>query len=273
MAPSEIHHTTNMSRNRRMKSQDEIYARELACDYIYYNKLGKEAYKSNTNAAATLRRIGREVETRHEMVLKNMCDKLDIRTSTAENTFRTVADEIFVSGINWGRIVVLYCFAAEVAVFCSQHEIDIVDDVVTWLSEYVSERKLAEWIKKSGGWVSWRVFTFYNDLKFYASRIETYVKRKWRMNWMNINLYFLCQKCSFLLVFDRNVKWKSFDITKREELIVNFVFPREVLIKAQFFEASNWRWFKLFMNPAGSPTSWRLSHLGFPLIIISKYIC
>ena len=172
MAPSEIHHTPNMSRNRRMKSQDEKYARELACDYIYYNKLGKEAYKSNTNAAATLRRIGREVETRHEMVLKNMCDKLDIRTSTAENTFRTVADEIFVSGINWGRIVVLYCFAAEVAVFCSQHEIDIVEDVVTWLSEYVSERTLAEWIKKSGGWVSWRVFTSHN-LKFYASRIET----------------------------------------------------------------------------------------------------
>lgn len=152
MAPSEIHHTPNMSRNRRMKSQDEKYARELACDYIYYNKLGKEAHKSKTNAAATLRRIGREVETRHEMVLKNMCDKLDIRTSTAENTFRTVADEIFVSGINWGRIVVLYCFAAEVAVFCSQHEIDIVEDVVTWLSEYVSERTLAEWIKKSGGW-------------------------------------------------------------------------------------------------------------------------
>lgn len=152
MAPSEIHHTPNMSRNKRMKSQDEKYARELACDYIYYNKLGKEAYKSKTNAAATLRRIGREVETRHEMVLKNMCDKLDIRTSTAENTFRTVADEIFVSGINWGRIVVLYCFAAEVAVFCSQHEIDIVEDVVTWLSEYVSERTLAEWIKKSGGW-------------------------------------------------------------------------------------------------------------------------
>lgn len=152
MAPSEIHHTPNMSRNKRMKSQDEKFARELACDYIYYNKLGKEAYKSKTNAAATLRRIGREVETRHEMVLKNMCDKLDIRTSTAENTFRTVADEIFVSGINWGRIVVLYCFAAEVAVFCSQHEIDIVEDVVTWLSEYVSERTLAEWIKKSGGW-------------------------------------------------------------------------------------------------------------------------
>lgn len=59
------------------------------------------------------------------------------------------------------------------------------------------------------------------------------------MNGMNVKLYFLCQKCSFLLVFDRNVEWKSFDITKREELVVNFVFPREVLIKVQFFEASN----------------------------------
>ena len=154
MAPAEVCHTPNISTNRRMKSQDEKYAYDLACDYIYYNKLGKEDYRTNTKAAATLRRIGREVETRHQLLLKHMCDKLDIRASTAEVTFRTVVDEIFSTGINWGRIVVLYCFAAQVAVFCSQHEIDIVEDVVRWLSEYLSERTLAEWIKKSGGWVS-----------------------------------------------------------------------------------------------------------------------
>lgn len=156
MAPAEVCHTPNMSTNRRMKSPEEKNAHELACDYIYFNKLGKEAYRANTKAASTLRRIGREVETRHQLLLKNMCDKLDIRTSTAEITFRTVADEIFSTGINWGRIVVLYCFAAEVAVFCSQHEIDIVEDVIRWLSEYLSERTIVEWIKKSGGWVSWQ---------------------------------------------------------------------------------------------------------------------
>ena len=154
MAPAEVCHTPNMSTNRRMKSQEEKYVYDLACDYIFYNKLGKEAYRTNTKAAATLRRIGREVETRHQLLLKHMCDKLDIRAATAEVTFRTVVDEIFSTGINWGRIVVLYCFAAQVAVFCTQHEIDIVEDVVRWLSEYLSERNLAEWIKKSGGWVS-----------------------------------------------------------------------------------------------------------------------
>lgn len=152
MAPSEVCHTPNMSANRRTKFSEERFAYELACDYIYYNKLGKEAYRLNTKVAATLRRIGREVESRHQLLLKNMCDKLDIRASTAHVTFRTVADEIFCTGINWGRIVVLFCFAAEVAVFCSQHEIDVVEDVVRWLSDYLSERTLAEWITKTGGW-------------------------------------------------------------------------------------------------------------------------
>lgn len=153
MAPAEVHHTPNMSANRRTKNLEDRYARELASDYIYYNKLGKEDCRINTTAAATLRRIGREVETRHQLILKNMCGKLDIRASSAQVTFTTVADEIFATGINWGRIVVLFCFAAEVAVFCRQQEIDVVEDVVSWLSEYLSQRKLSEWIKKSGGWV------------------------------------------------------------------------------------------------------------------------
>lgn len=161
MAPAEVCHTPNMSTNRRMKNQEENFSHELACDYIYYNKLGKEAHRSNTKVAATLRRIGIEVETRHQLLLKNMCDKLDIRTSTAAVTFRTVADEIFSTGINWGRIVVLFCFASEVAVFCNQQEIDVVEDVVRWLSDYLCERTIAEWIKKSGGWVGFEHFFFF----------------------------------------------------------------------------------------------------------------
>lgn len=154
MAPAEASHTPNISANRRMKSQEEKLAHDLAGDYIYFNKLGKEAYRVNTKVAATLRKTGSEIETRHEALLKNMCNKLDIRASTAEITFRTVADEIFSTGINWGRIVVLYCFAAEVASFCRRQEIDIVDDVVRWLSEYVCQRTFTEWIRKAGGWVS-----------------------------------------------------------------------------------------------------------------------
>lgn len=154
MAPAEASHTPNISVGRRMKSPEEKIAHDLADDYIYFAKLGKETYRVNTEVAATLRKIGSEIETRHEALLKNMCNKLDIRASTAEITFRTVADEIFSTGINWGRIVVLYCFAAEVASFCNRQEIDIVHDVVRWLSEYICQRTFTEWIRKAGGWVS-----------------------------------------------------------------------------------------------------------------------
>lgn len=154
MAPAEASHTPNISVGRRMKSPEEIIAHDLADDYIYFAKLGKETYRVNTKVAATLRKIGSEIETRHEALLKNMCNKLDIRASTAEITFRTVADEIFSTGINWGRIVVLYCFAAEVASFCNRQEIDIVHEVVRWLSEYICQRTFTEWIRKAGGWVS-----------------------------------------------------------------------------------------------------------------------
>lgn len=154
MAPAEVSHTPDILMTRRMKTQEEEIAYDLARDYIYFNKLGKEDYRTNTKAAAILRKIGSEIETRHQALLKNMCNKLDIRASTAEITFRTVADEIFSTGINWGRVVVLYCFAAEVAVFCFRNEIDIVEDVVRWISEYVCQRTFSEWIRKAGGWVS-----------------------------------------------------------------------------------------------------------------------
>lgn len=160
MAPAEVNHTPNLSTNRRMKTQDEKYAHDLACDYIYFHKLGMESHKANTRVAAILRRVGGEVERRHEVLLKNMCERLHLRTANVEDTFRGVAEEIFSTEINWGRIVVLYCFAAEVAVFCSQNDINIIDDIVRWLAEYVSERKLNEWIRKSGGWVSEKLLIY-----------------------------------------------------------------------------------------------------------------
>ena len=153
--PAEVCHTPSIPTSTMMKSQEEKCAHELACDFIYFNKFGKEAYRANTRAASTLRRIGREFETGCQHLLKNMCDKLDITPSTAEITFRSMADEIFSSGINWGRIVAVCCFAAEFAVRCSQHDIDIaVEDVVRWLSEYLCNRSITKWIKKSGGWDS-----------------------------------------------------------------------------------------------------------------------
>lgn len=125
---------------------------ELVCDYIYYNKLGKEAYRADTKAAATLRQVGKEVEARYPSLMKTLAERVDIEASKPEVSFRNVADEVFSDGVTWGRIVAVVCFASEVAVSCSQHGTDVVDNIVGWLSEYLSKGTIGEWIKKTGGW-------------------------------------------------------------------------------------------------------------------------
>lgn len=137
--------------------QEEKTARELARDYVLF-KLGKQSL-SNSKGATILRRLGEEIEIRHEPLLKNMCEKLDINESSAERTFQQVAGEIFSNGINWGRIVVLYTFAGKIALFSTQHDLQLTEDIIRWTGDYVAS--LSEWIIKAGGWVSKDFFVVY----------------------------------------------------------------------------------------------------------------
>ena len=126
---------------------------ELVCDYIYYNKLGKEAYRADTKVAATLRQVGKKVEACYPM--KTMAEIFNIKASKPDVAFRNVVDIAFsqTDGVDWGYIVVVVCLASEVAVSCSQHgNDDVVDNIVGWLSEYLSKGTIGEWIKQTGGW-------------------------------------------------------------------------------------------------------------------------
>lgn len=160
MPSGNIHDTSNPNSpgGRKMKApQEEKTARELARDYVLF-KLGKQSL-SNSKGATILRRLGKEIEIRHEPLLKNMCEKLDINESSAERTFQQVADEIFSNGINWGRIVVLYTFAGKIALFSTQHDLQLTEDIIRWTGDYVAS--LSEWIIKAGGWVSKDFFVVY----------------------------------------------------------------------------------------------------------------
>jgi hypothetical protein len=80
-----------------------------------------------------------------------MCDRLDLNERTAAHTFIEVADEIFGKDINWGRLVVLYTFGGKVAVYFKEHDIDLCEEIASWLGNYVAGK--SEWIRKAGGWV------------------------------------------------------------------------------------------------------------------------
>lgn len=104
--------------------------------------------------AATLRRVGDELEASNSQFFKQMFTQLHITPNTVYATFKGIADEIFVSGKNWGRIVAFLTFGSTLAIHCADRQ-DLgpsyVDRVVSWVSKYMSTH-LSLWMKQHGDW-------------------------------------------------------------------------------------------------------------------------
>lgn len=68
--------------------------------------------------------------------------------------FLIVINEMFLNGINWGRVVVFIGFGGVFfveCVFCNM--LQLVDFVVDWVVMYMNFN-FKDWILYSGGWVS-----------------------------------------------------------------------------------------------------------------------
>ena len=148
--------------NKLTKSDLSLVARQserLAKDFISY-RLGHNP-KPFSQTAVTLRRLADEIELQYPSLLNHLCHKLNISRNTAYSTFVEIASEVFADGVNWGRIVALFAFGGKLAVYCDQHNMkDLVDLVTDWVGKFISD--LSEWIEKEGGWVSEKfLFNFF----------------------------------------------------------------------------------------------------------------
>ena len=125
-------------------------AEMLAKDFISY-RLGSGGGPV-TSTAATLRKLADQIEEQYPSLLNHLCHKLSITRTTAYATFVEIASEVFADGVNWGRIVALFAFGGKLAVYCDQHHMkDLVELVTEWVGKYVGG--LSDWIEKHGGWV------------------------------------------------------------------------------------------------------------------------
>lgn len=132
-------------------------------DYVGYKLRQKDifvlGYHENSNpstASLNLRRVADELIASNIELFDSMCDQLHLTQNSAYPTFVGIADEVFQSGKNWGRVVAFLAFGANVAVHCAQRQ-DLqgfvsVDSVVDWVVTYM-EQNLSCWIKENGGWV------------------------------------------------------------------------------------------------------------------------
>ncbi|KAJ8033909.1 hypothetical protein HOLleu_24291 [Holothuria leucospilota] len=94
-------------------------ARELGEDYVRY-KLGFDTDTSPSVYAETLRRAGDQVEDRYSLALQWMVSQLNYDPLLdAERSLRVIFDAICENEeSSWGRIVMVYVFAARLAKYC-----------------------------------------------------------------------------------------------------------------------------------------------------------
>lgn len=134
-------------------TQEAKIAKDIAKEYIYI-KVGKQLKNAPRKETEIVLKLSEEIECKHDMLLKSMCNRLNVNTENAYKTFCEIAEEIFKDDTNWGRIVVLYTFAGKLAVHCKNNKMDgMIDKVIQWLGSVVGRKQL--WIKEKGnGWVS-----------------------------------------------------------------------------------------------------------------------
>ncbi|XP_040890817.1 bcl-2-like protein 1 [Toxotes jaculatrix] len=99
-----------------------------------------------------LRDSADEFELLFTQAFSDLSSQLDITPDTAYQSFKSVMDEVFKDGVNWGRIVGLFCFGGVLCVECVEKNMsELVSRIADWMTMYLDEH-LSPWIQSQGGW-------------------------------------------------------------------------------------------------------------------------
>ena len=151
--------------NNNPSVMDVDSSRTIVEDYVRYRLESNGLTWQNGQRDVTpneiqraMRALGDEFESRFSQAFDDMINQLHITTDTAYQTFRTIVNEIFSDGVNWGRVVALFGFGGKLAVRCVQQSMpQLVSSIVDWVSTYV-DTTLQSWISANNGWVRRVVF-------------------------------------------------------------------------------------------------------------------
>ena len=146
---------TELNGNCMADGESGSIARQLGDDYIMY-KVGKtNGKRPPCQHAETLRRVGDEVEERYAITLNGLVNNLNYDPEKdGEEAFTASLNAMFEEGsCNWGRVVMVYVFAAHLAKYCQEQGKGYhVRELSEFAGRYVASR-LTPWINKQGGWV------------------------------------------------------------------------------------------------------------------------
>ncbi|KAM6927625.1 bcl-2-like protein 1 [Xenentodon cancila] len=126
---------------------------------------------------SALKDAAAEFELLFRQSFNDLSLQLDITRDTAYQTFKSVLDELFKDGVNWGRIVGLFAFVGVLSVDCVERNMsELVPRVADWMTLYLDEQ-LDPWIQSQGGWDCF-VEIYGGDAAAQARRFQQVLK-KW----------------------------------------------------------------------------------------------
>uniref|UniRef100_A0A1A7YVN6 BCL2-like 1 n=1 Tax=Iconisemion striatum TaxID=60296 RepID=A0A1A7YVN6_9TELE len=107
---------------------------------------GMEAVKS------ALKDSAHEFELLYTQSFSHLSLQLDVTPDTAYHSFKSVLDELFKGGVNWGRVVGLFAFGGVQCVQCVERNMsELVPRIADWMTTYLDEQ-IRPWISSHGGW-------------------------------------------------------------------------------------------------------------------------
>lgn len=131
-----------------VRKEAEVIASDVVCNFGV-----EDEKKCPDRFCKTMRKTVKEISDRHDITLKAMVNKLNMSNGNTFQTFINVADEIFEDGqINWGRVIVVYAFAARLTAHIRQKYPEYEEKIALYVGKYVGN-KLGHWILAQGGWV------------------------------------------------------------------------------------------------------------------------
>ncbi|XP_059509448.1 bcl-2 homologous antagonist/killer-like [Stegostoma tigrinum] len=99
--------------------------------------------------------IGDDINRRYDLEFHNLLSTLPLNAGNAYDYFRKIADGLFESGINWGRVIALLGFGYRMAIYVFQKGMKgFLSQIAKFIAEFVLKNRIARWIAAQGGWVA-----------------------------------------------------------------------------------------------------------------------
>ncbi|XP_072886410.1 bcl-2 homologous antagonist/killer-like [Hemitrygon akajei] len=99
--------------------------------------------------------IGDDINRRYDLEFHNLLSRLPLNAQNAYDYFCKIADGLFESGINWGRVIALLGFGYRMAIYVFQNGMKgFISQIAKFIAKFLLKNRIAQWIAMQGGWVA-----------------------------------------------------------------------------------------------------------------------